>query len=198
MASSITSSNTKDVTNKGKSNLPTVESESSSSTNSLKDLSPVMENLDLKTETNLEDDIAQIESRSHSAEPPRILRHLSGRHLSGQNDSLASLLPPQTRRQVHFNDHMNDFYKYCLPVWSSQIPYDNLNVFCIQRTVSTSANISTEKEPIIRTTRRTIYTAGRPPWYDYQGQLMEPFVIGICGGSASGKTTVANKIIKGR
>lgn len=26
---------------------------------------------------------------------------------------------------------------------------------------------------------------------------MEPFVIGICGGSASGKTTVANKIIKG-
>ncbi len=24
---------------------------------------------------------------------------------------------------------------------------------------------------------------------------MEPFVIGICGGSASGKTTVANKII---
>ena len=194
MASSITSSNTKDVPNKGKSNLPTVESESSSSTNSLKDLSPVMENLDLKTETNLEDDIAQIESRSHSAEPPRILRHLSGRHLSGQNDSLASLLPPQTRRQVHFKDHMNDFYKYCF----SRIPYDNLNVFCIQRTVSTSANISTEKEPIIRTTRRTIYTAGRPPWYDYQGQLMEPFVIGICGGSASGKTTVANKIIKGR
>ena len=66
-----------------------------------------------------------------------------------------------------------------------------------QRTVSTSATISTEREPIIRTTRRTIYTAGRPPWYDYQGQLVEPFVIGICGGSASGKTTVANKIIKG-
>ena len=101
MASSITSSNSKDVPNKGKTNLPTVESESSSSTNSLKDLSPVMENLDLKTVTNLEDDIAQIESRSHSAEPPRILRHLSGRHLSGQNDSLASLLPPQTRRQVY-------------------------------------------------------------------------------------------------
>ena len=112
MASSITSSTSKDLaSNKGKSNLPTVESESSSSTNSLKDLSPVMENLDLKTETNLEDDIAQIESRSHSAEPPRILRHLSGRHLSGQNDSLASLLPPQTRRQVYFKDHMNDLYQ---------------------------------------------------------------------------------------
>ena len=26
-------------------------------------------------------------------------------------------------------------------------------------------------------------------------RLVEPLVIGICGGSASGKTTVANKII---
>ena len=26
--------------------------------------------------------------------------------------------------------------------------------------------------------------------------MMEPFVIGVCGGSASGKTTVAKKIIK--
>ena len=65
-----------------------------------------------------------------------------------------------------------------------------------QRTCSTSASISTEREPIIRTSKRTIYTQGRPPWYDCQGQLVEPFVIGICGGSASGKTTVAQKIIK--
>lgn len=64
-----------------------------------------------------------------------------------------------------------------------------------QRTYSTSGAISTEREPIIRASRRTIYTAGRPPWYDSQGQQVEPFVIGICGGSASGKTTVANKII---
>lgn len=28
------------------------------------------------------------------------------------------------------------------------------------------------------------------------GQQKEPFVIGICGGSASGKTTVAQKIIE--
>ena len=39
-----------------------------------------------------------------------------------------------------------------------------------QRTFSTSATISTEREPIIRASRRTIYTAGRPPWYDSQGQ----------------------------
>ncbi|XP_040579729.1 uridine-cytidine kinase-like 1 [Lepeophtheirus salmonis] len=65
-----------------------------------------------------------------------------------------------------------------------------------RRTCSLSATISTEREPIIRTNRRTIYTQGRPPWYNSQGQLKEPFVIGICGGSASGKTTVASKIIK--
>jgi len=64
-----------------------------------------------------------------------------------------------------------------------------------QRNFSTNATISTEREPIIRASKRTIYTAGRPPWYDSQGQQVEPFVIGICGGSASGKTTVANKII---
>jgi len=52
------------------------------------------------------------------------------------------------------------------------------------------------REPVIRTQQRTIYTAGRPPWYNTQGQLKEPFVIGICGGSASGKTTVATKIIE--
>lgn len=51
-------------------------------------------------------------------------------------------------------------------------------------------------ESIIRTQHRTIYTAGRPPWYNSVGQKVEPFVIGICGGSASGKTTVAEKIIE--
>ncbi|EPB68970.1 putative uridine kinase, partial [Ancylostoma ceylanicum] len=42
-----------------------------------------------------------------------------------------------------------------------------------------------------------IYTKGRPPWYDKFGNtLKQPYVIGICGGSASGKTTVAEKIIE--
>ena len=39
-----------------------------------------------------------------------------------------------------------------------------------QRTLSTNAAISTEREPIIRAPKRTIYTQGRPPWYDSQGQ----------------------------
>lgn len=39
------------------------------------------------------------------------------------------------------------------------------------------------------------YTAGRPPWYNVSGQLTEAFIIGISGGSASGKTTVSKTII---
>lgn len=48
----------------------------------------------------------------------------------------------------------------------------------------------------MHTKQKTIFMAGRPPWYDVQGQLVEPFVIGVCGGSASGKTSVAKKIIE--
>ncbi|XP_043677479.1 uridine-cytidine kinase-like 1 isoform X1 [Vespula pensylvanica] len=66
-----------------------------------------------------------------------------------------------------------------------------------QRTTSmTQSSKKTSAESIIRSKRGTIYTAGRPPWYNSAGQQVEPFVIGICGGSASGKTTVATKIIE--
>ncbi|KAM8864197.1 uridine-cytidine kinase-like 1a isoform 2-T3 [Spinachia spinachia] len=61
-----------------------------------------------------------------------------------------------------------------------------------------SATSLSKTEPsLLRTGTRTVYTAGRPPWYDEHGaQPKEAFVIGLCGGSASGKTTVANKIIE--
>uniref|UniRef100_A0A8C8SLY6 Uridine-cytidine kinase n=1 Tax=Pelusios castaneus TaxID=367368 RepID=A0A8C8SLY6_9SAUR len=56
---------------------------------------------------------------------------------------------------------------------------------------------SRTEPPLLRTSKRTIYTAGRPPWYTEAGTpFKEAFVIGLCGGSASGKTTVANKIIE--
>ncbi|CAN9507979.1 unnamed protein product [Ophioblennius macclurei] len=56
---------------------------------------------------------------------------------------------------------------------------------------------STTEPPLLWTNKRTIYTAGRPPWYNVTGTTFkEAFVIGLCGGSASGKTTVANKIIE--
>lgn len=60
----------------------------------------------------------------------------------------------------------------------------------------TTSQTKTEP-PLLRTSKRTIYTAGRPPWYNETGTpFKEAFVIGLCGGSASGKTTVANKIIE--
>ncbi|XP_059910014.1 uridine-cytidine kinase-like 1 isoform X1 [Gadus macrocephalus] len=60
-----------------------------------------------------------------------------------------------------------------------------------------AASQSKTEPPLPRTGTRTIYTAGRPPWYDQRGaQSKEAFVIGLCGGSASGKTTVANNIIE--
>ncbi|CAJ0579566.1 unnamed protein product, partial [Mesorhabditis spiculigera] len=43
---------------------------------------------------------------------------------------------------------------------------------------------------------KRIYTKGRPPWYDPAGNSKQPFLIGICGGSASGKTTVAELIVE--
>ncbi|XP_051952105.1 uridine-cytidine kinase-like 1 isoform X1 [Xyrauchen texanus] len=62
-----------------------------------------------------------------------------------------------------------------------------------KRTISQSKT----EPPLLRTNKRTIYTAGRPPWYNVTGTTFkEAFVIGLCGGSASGKTTVANKIIE--
>ncbi|CAH1255284.1 UCKL1 [Branchiostoma lanceolatum] len=64
------------------------------------------------------------------------------------------------------------------------------------RRASRTRTQSTSDIKVLRTSKRTIYTAGRPPWFDVKGQFKEAFVIGICGGSASGKTTVANKIIE--
>jgi len=50
-----------------------------------------------------------------------------------------------------------------------------------RRTRTTSASYTSAGDgPVVRSGTRTIYTAGRPPWYDSQGQLKEAFVIGIC------------------
>ena len=37
---------------------------------------------------------------------------------------------------------------------------------------------------------------GRPPWYNAEGEQAKAFVIGLAGGSASGKTTVARTVIE--
>uniref|UniRef100_A0A8C4ZUC1 Uridine-cytidine kinase n=1 Tax=Gadus morhua TaxID=8049 RepID=A0A8C4ZUC1_GADMO len=75
-------------------------------------------------------------------------------------------------------------------------PDQRLPVAAVPRRKSATSQSKTEP-PLLRTGTRTIYTAGRPPWYDQRGaQSKEAFVIGLCGGSASGKTTVANNIIE--
>jgi uridine kinase len=53
-------------------------------------------------------------------------------------------------------------------------------------------------QPINKRKRRskTIYTKGRPPWYNCEGEMVEAFVIGLAGGSASGKTSLAMRIIE--
>ncbi|KAJ0178062.1 hypothetical protein K1T71_005885 [Dendrolimus kikuchii] len=67
----------------------------------------------------------------------------------------------------------------------------------VRTTSMSQSNKRTTAESILHADRRTIYTAGRPPWYNCTGgQEVEPFLIGICGASASGKTTVAAKIIE--
>lgn len=50
-----------------------------------------------------------------------------------------------------------------------------------QRTTSMNLTKTLDAtESIIRANNRTIYTAGRPPWYNCAGQQVEPFVIGWC------------------
>eukprot|EP01126_Amoeba_proteus_P065690 TRINITY_DN938_c0_g1_i8.p1 TRINITY_DN938_c0_g1~~TRINITY_DN938_c0_g1_i8.p1 ORF type:complete len:420 (+),score=79.27 TRINITY_DN938_c0_g1_i8:70-1329(+) len=43
---------------------------------------------------------------------------------------------------------------------------------------------------------KKFFTEGRPPWYDETGSIKSPLVIGVAGGSASGKTTVCSKIVE--
>ena len=46
------------------------------------------------------------------------------------------------------------------------------------RTTSTGTSSPAAEGPVVHSGSRTIYTAGRPPWYDTHGQLKEAFVIG--------------------
>ncbi|KAI9099946.1 uridine kinase [Phlyctochytrium arcticum] len=42
----------------------------------------------------------------------------------------------------------------------------------------------------------TFLSAGRFPWYNIDGTPLQPFIIGMGGGSASGKTSVSTRIIR--
>ena len=38
--------------------------------------------------------------------------------------------------------------------------------------------------------------AGRQPWYDADGRPISPYIVGVAGGSASGKTSIAKEVIR--
>lgn len=67
----------------------------------------------------------------------------------------------------------------------------------LHRRMRTISGSKSEDHLMTTESGRRVYTKGRPPWYDREGKnLKQPYVIGICGGSASGKTTVARRIIE--
>ncbi len=71
----------------------------------------------------------------------------------------------------------------------SEIPTkQNQSYSNLKRNISRTRTTSTsEKDGTVHIKgSKTIYTAGRPPWYDSSGQMKEALVIGLCGGSASG------------
>ena len=64
-------------------------------------------------------------------------------------------------------------------LFSSKEPVETINrLIKRERTLSFTKNVN-KTEPLLRTAQRTIYTAGRPPWYDTQGQSQECFLIGL-------------------
>eukprot|EP01111_Echinosteliopsis_oligospora_P015451 TRINITY_DN6124_c0_g1_i1.p1 TRINITY_DN6124_c0_g1~~TRINITY_DN6124_c0_g1_i1.p1 ORF type:complete len:531 (+),score=141.28 TRINITY_DN6124_c0_g1_i1:105-1595(+) len=56
-------------------------------------------------------------------------------------------------------------------------------------------HIKKESPPSSASRTKKLFTSGRPPWYDHTMGLLKPLIIGVCGGSASGKTSVCRKII---
>ena len=50
----------------------------------------------------------------------------------------------------------------------------------LRRTTSTGQTSATKvaADPLLHTAHGTVYTRGRPPWYNAAGELREPFLIG--------------------
>ncbi|KAF8638288.1 hypothetical protein AX17_002308 [Amanita inopinata Kibby_2008] len=62
----------------------------------------------------------------------------------------------------------------------------------VTRAANSSGNLSFQPQK-----NTVLVSHGRPPWYDEDGvRIYDAFVIGVAGGSASGKTHVARQIVK--
>uniref|UniRef100_A0A183BYP1 uridine/cytidine kinase n=1 Tax=Globodera pallida TaxID=36090 RepID=A0A183BYP1_GLOPA len=78
----------------------------------------------------------------------------------------------------------------------NELPKDLLPTFRRARTRTISCSKS-EDDVVTTENGQKLYTKGRAPWYGQAGKrLKKSYLIGICGGSASGKTTLAKKIIE--
>ena len=47
----------------------------------------------------------------------------------------------------------------------------------------------------LETSAGSTFISGRPPWYNEDGELRKPYVVGLAGGTACGKTTVCQNVI---
>jgi len=59
-----------------------------------------------------------------------------------------------------------------------------------------SKPLQIKASPLYRRRRRQLWKVARSPWYTNKGARTEPLVLGVTGGTASGKTTVCRKIIE--
>ncbi|KAL7670898.1 hypothetical protein ACOME3_005814 [Neoechinorhynchus agilis] len=67
--------------------------------------------------------------------------------------------------------------------------------YCDEKIDSKFADTNKSLESVLNETPG-MELIGRPPWYNYEGKMKEAYVIGFCGVSGSGKTTVSNRIIE--
>ena len=65
--------------------------------------------------------------------------------------------------------HLQNFPSLCLLISST---------YNFERMFFSMAFLFVQAMSVIRTNKKAIYTAGRPPWYNEQGELKEAFVIG--------------------
>ncbi|CAF1288382.1 unnamed protein product [Adineta steineri] len=112
-----------------------------------------------------------------------------------QNDS--NISPTLAKRRVSFlpkkKNHING--KTSIPT-SPTTPMSTTSSVTRMRRRRLRTSSRSGDDRISFRGRNPIYTAGRPAWYNATGEIKEAFVIGICGGSASGKTTVAQNIVE--
>ncbi|KAI6214188.1 Uridine kinase [Aphelenchoides besseyi] len=150
-------------------------------------------NLNLDSRREYEDGAGDDDSITSSARssgsPPPIKSMRRNRTISGSKSEDHLLMTPTGQpkdQRVSFDNSGDSFdqtgfadFDRNIPIYAQTFQANGLSI--------RSQLVSFQK----------VYTKGRPPWYSRDGKLAkEPYVIGICGGSASGKTTVARRIIE--